>query len=61
MRAVHRCLAEMVGAELLSEDAYHLYTLLWRFKEHRSGPPHYPDATREAILSLLDETSAMLW
>ena len=61
MRAVHRCLSEMVELDPLPEDAYSLFTLMWRFKEHRTGPPHYPDATREAITLLLGETFKVLW
>ncbi len=56
MRAVRRSLAEMLELDPLPEDAYSLFTVLWRFKEHRTGPPNYPDATRGAMVSLLAET-----
>ena len=60
MRAVRRCLAEMVELDPLPGDAYSLFTVLWRFKEHRTGPPHYPDATRGAMVSLITETADTL-
>jgi hypothetical protein len=60
MRAVRRSLSEMLELDPLPEDAYSLFTVLWRFKEHRSGPPHYPDATRGAMVSLLAETAGAL-
>ena len=60
MRAVRRSLAEMLKLNLLPGDAYSLFVVLWRFKEHRTGPPHYPDATRGAMVSLLVETADAL-
>lgn len=60
MRAVHRSLSEMLELEPLPEDAYSLFTVLWRFKEHRTGPPNYPDATRGAMASFIAEAADAL-
>jgi len=61
MRAVHCGLSEMLGLEPLPEDAYSLFTVLRRFKEHRTGPPHYTEATRGVMASLLADAGDALW
>lgn len=38
-----------------------LFRVLWRFKEHRTGPPNYPEIDAESIESLLGEVEALLW
>ena len=60
MRAVFRRLSDMATIDPLPEDAYSLFTVLWRFKEHRTGPPHYPEVTHDAIVNLLHETAGII-
>jgi len=50
----------MIMLDPLPEDAYSLFTVLWRFKEHRTGPPHYPEVNQDAIIGLLHETANVL-
>ena len=47
----------MIMLDPLPEDAYSLFTVLWRFKEYRTGPPHYPEVTLGTIISLLQEAA----
>jgi len=60
MRAVYRSLSDMIMKDPLPEDAYSLFNVLWRFKEHRTGPPHYPEVSRDTIIDLLQETTDIL-
>ena len=57
---MHQNLSEMIILDPLPEDAYSLFTVLWRFKEHRTGPPHYPEVNQDAIIGLLHETANVL-
>jgi len=52
MRAVHAILAKE-GA--ITDDAENLFTVLWRFHHHRSGPPGYPEITVDTVRLLLAE------
>jgi hypothetical protein len=40
----------------LHKTPYTLYHVLWRFHEHRTGPPGYPELTRKELERLLMKT-----
>jgi hypothetical protein len=53
MRAVHHQLQDLPATD---PDTEKLFMLLWRFHRHQTGPPAYPEITRETIDQLLHET-----
>ena len=55
MRAIHHRLAAMEPVEEPGEAAA-LYRVLWRLKENRRGPPHYPEINPQTIRELIEET-----
>ena len=56
MRAVHTRLTQLAQEGTITDDAENLFTVLWRFHQHRTGPPNYPEITLEAVRTLLIET-----
>ena len=52
MRAVFSALEYQYYGNF-DEDTVPLFHLLWRFNEHRRGPPAYPEFSREALGNLL--------
>lgn len=61
MRAVHVRLNQLALEGELTEDMENLFTVLWRFHQHRTGPPNYPEITIDAVMSLLTETEPLLF
>jgi len=61
MRAVHTKLGQLAKEGMLTEDVENLFTVLWRFRQHRTGPPSYPEITLETVKSLLAETEPHLF
>ena len=61
MRAVHARLSTLAAEGEPSEDAENLFTVLWRFHQHRTGPPSYPEITVDEVWSLLEETRRSLF
>jgi hypothetical protein len=60
MRAVHSRLGELSGRPgEFPGEAVGLFKVLWRLKEHRTGPPHYPELSRRTVQALLTETEAV--
>ena len=55
MRAIRHRLSTIEPVEDQAE-ASALYKVLWRLKENRRGPPHYPEINPQAITELLEET-----
>jgi len=60
MRAVHQRLDTINSSDEVTNEKIQLFKLLWRMYQHRTGPPHYPDITREEIDKLLDSTRITL-
>jgi hypothetical protein len=61
MRAVHTKLSQLAKEGLITEDVENLFTVLWRFHQHRTGPPNYPEITLDTVKSLLAETEPRLF
>jgi hypothetical protein len=61
MRAVHARLSQLVKEGKLTDDVENLFTVLWRFHQHRTGPPSYPEITLDAVRSLLAEAEPHLF
>jgi len=61
MRAVHARLGQLVKEGELTDDVENLFTVLWRFHQHRIEPPSYPEITLDTVRSLLAETKAHLF
>lgn len=45
--------------EMKYGEGYALFKVLWRFKEHRTGPPHYPEVDEGVVSKLLVEVRRM--
>jgi hypothetical protein len=54
MRAIRHRHAAMEPVEDQAEAAV-LFKVLWRLKENRRGPPHYPEINPQTIKELLEE------
>jgi len=61
MRAVHTRLSQLALEGEITDDVENLFTMLWRFHQHRTGPPSYPEITLDAVRSLLAETQPHLF
>ena len=61
IKALHRYLASKNTEQdtNITETAA-LFKVLWRFKEHRTGPPNYPEIDSASIDRLLDDVEALL-
>ncbi len=60
MRAIHQRLDTINSSDEVTNEKIQLFKLLWRMHQHRTGPPHYPDITRDEIDKLLDYTRNIL-
>ena len=56
MRAVHQRLTAINTTDEITNEKTQLFKLLWRMHQHRTGPPHYPDITKNEITKLLETT-----
>ena len=61
MRAVHARLSQLALEGEHTDDVENLFTVLWRFHQHRTGPPNYPEITLNTLRSLLTETEPNLF
>ena len=61
IKALHRYLASKNTEQdtNITETAA-LFKVLWRFKEHRTGPPCYPEIDTTSIEGLLSEVETLL-
>jgi hypothetical protein len=57
MRATTTRLSKLVHESPEHDDIEPLFKVLWRFKEHKRGPPGYPEIRKDTINRLL----ADLW
>ncbi|MCW4013978.1 MAG: hypothetical protein NWF07_13475 [Candidatus Bathyarchaeota archaeon] len=60
IRAIHQRLTKLNTSKEINHEKQQLFRLLWRLHQHRTGPPHYPEITRDEIDKLLDSTRHML-
>jgi hypothetical protein len=61
MRAAVTKLQKLVEENILDRDVEPLFKILWRFKEHRTGPPSYPDINKDTINELFMELQGFLY
>ena len=61
IKAVHHYLsATTADPATTATETTALFRVLWRFKEHRTGPPNYPEIDAENIEALLQEVETLL-
>lgn len=60
MKAIHQRLTTINTSNDNSNEKTQLFKLLWRMNQHRTGPPHYPDITKNEINKLLESTKNIL-
>ena len=61
IKAIHSHLtATMTNPDTSTTETTALFRVLWRFKEHRTGPPNYPEIDATNIATLLQEVEALI-
>ena len=60
MKAIHQRLTILNTSDEISYEKQQLFRVLWRMRQHRTGPPHYPEITKDEINKLLDSTRHIL-
>ena len=55
VRALAKVLETKTGEELKHGEGHALFKVLWRFKEHRTGPPGYPEIDEGTVSRLLED------
>jgi hypothetical protein len=58
-----KAIAETVESKQIDElkqgEGQALFRVLWRIKEHRAGPPSYPEINEEVVSQLLEDIGHM--
>lgn len=61
MKTIHKYLASKnIEQDTDITETAALFKVLWRFKEHRTGPPCYPEIDSTSINELLREVETLL-